>query len=524
MAASMQVRICPASLPPPMASNAIVAPVSASASVSSFMKVGDVESTTCFAPILRRMSACSLLRTMLTSPMPSLMQILFSICPRLDAAAVCTSALWPSRRMVSVMPSAVSGLTNQDAPSADVVPAGKGRHSFTFRQRYCAYIAPPIIATVLPISAFAASDDPVLMTTPAPSLPTGMESSSRAAIARMPASGTLAVMTGCSLEPDAFAVLMSAAPTKSPRSDGLIGVASTRTTTSSGPGSGVGTFNKDISSSPAFLISERSCSPLLPSLITSSRSDFPGNSSASQRFQRRFSRVSGLLAQFLLDPQQLIVFRGAVGARERAGFDLAAVGRHCKVGDGRILGFAGAMRHDGGIARLERELDGGKGLGQGADLVDLDQDGIGAAVFDTVGQPLYVGDEEIVADQLAFAADHVGQLLPTVHIVFRHTVLDRHDRIARDEIGEVSGLLGTRAGLVLAAVNVIAVFEELGRGAVQRQHHVRSSLVAGLADRVHDKLERGIRGRKVRRKAPLVADIGVVAGPLQLAPQRMKNF
>src|SRR5450755_2983469 len=112
--------------------------------------------------------------------------------------------------MVSVMPSAVSGLTKHDAPSAAVVPAASGRHSLTLRQRYCAYIAPPIIATVLPISAFAASDDPVLITTPAPSLPTGMDSSSRAAIARIAASGTFAVMTGATLVPDALAELMSA--------------------------------------------------------------------------------------------------------------------------------------------------------------------------------------------------------------------------------------------------------------------------------------------------------------------------
>src|SRR5260221_11896368 len=55
----MQVRIWPASLPPPMASNASVAPVSTSALVRSSMKVGEVESTTYFAPILRRISACS---------------------------------------------------------------------------------------------------------------------------------------------------------------------------------------------------------------------------------------------------------------------------------------------------------------------------------------------------------------------------------------------------------------------------------------------------------------------------------
>src|ERR1700676_4388803 len=152
--------------------------------------------------------------------------------------------------MVSVMPSAVKGLTKQEAPSADVMPSGSGKHSATLRQRYCAYMAPPIIATVLPISAFAASDAPVLTTTPAPSLPTGIDSSSRPAIAFIAASGTLAVITGASLVPDALAVDISAAPTRSPRSDGLIGEASTRTTTSSGPGSGGGPLATASSSSP----------------------------------------------------------------------------------------------------------------------------------------------------------------------------------------------------------------------------------------------------------------------------------
>src|ERR1700720_2741390 len=147
--------------------------------------------------------------------------------------------------MVSVMASAVSGLTKQEAPSAALVPGGNGRHSLTRSVRYCAYIAPPIIATVRPINAFAASDDPVLTTTPAPSLPTGIDSSSRAAMALIAASGTFAVTTGASLVPDAFAVVMSAAPTSSPRSDGLIGEASTRTTTSSAAGSGTGTLASD---------------------------------------------------------------------------------------------------------------------------------------------------------------------------------------------------------------------------------------------------------------------------------------
>ena len=80
----------------------------------------------------RRIFVCSALRTMFTSWMPSFKQILFSIWPRFDAAAVWTSAVWPSRRIVSIMPRAVSGLTKQDAPSAAVVPAGSCRQSAAF--------------------------------------------------------------------------------------------------------------------------------------------------------------------------------------------------------------------------------------------------------------------------------------------------------------------------------------------------------------------------------------------------------
>src|SRR5260370_37190363 len=101
------------------------------------------------------------------------------------------------------------------------MPAGSGSDSATFRQRYCRYMAPPIMATVLTIRALAASNDPVLTTTPAPSLPTGIDSSSRPAMALIDASGTFAVTTGESLVPDCFAVDISAAPTRRPRSVGF---------------------------------------------------------------------------------------------------------------------------------------------------------------------------------------------------------------------------------------------------------------------------------------------------------------
>ena len=195
---------------------------------------------------------------MLTSAMPSFRQMRCSIWPRFDAAAVCTRAVWPSRFMVSTMPSAVSGLTKDDAPSAGVASSGSRRHWSAAITRYCAYIAPPITATVLPSRACAAGELPASTTTPAPSLPTGIDSPRRPAIAFMPASGTRAVTTGRAGVPDTAAVVMSAAPKSRPRSDGLIGAASSRTTTSSVPGVATVTSARLTSSSPDGVMRERS--------------------------------------------------------------------------------------------------------------------------------------------------------------------------------------------------------------------------------------------------------------------------
>ena len=57
------------------------------------------------------------------------------------------------------------------------------------------------------------------------------------------------------------AVAISAPPNSRPRSDGLMGAASTFTTTSSGPGAGVSTCANDSSRTPSEVINERNCSP-----------------------------------------------------------------------------------------------------------------------------------------------------------------------------------------------------------------------------------------------------------------------
>src|SRR5438876_2601803 len=48
--------------------------------------------------------------------------------------------------------------------------------------------------------------------------------------------------------------------------------------------------------------------------------------------------VSGGLAQLLLDPQKLVVFRRSLAPGKGAGLDLARIGGNREVGDGGVLG------------------------------------------------------------------------------------------------------------------------------------------------------------------------------------------
>ena len=154
-----------------------------------------------------------------------------------------------------------------------MVPAGSGWQSRAFSRRYCAYIEPPTIDTSLPLSACAASEEPDLTTVPAPSLPTGSDSPRRVARNGRAAADTGAVTFTPSPLPLDVAFVRSAGPVSRPRSDGLIGVASTLTTTWSGPGSGTSTRASDSSSRPSVEIRERSCSP--DSFVASLMSDLP---------------------------------------------------------------------------------------------------------------------------------------------------------------------------------------------------------------------------------------------------------
>src|ERR1051326_66003 len=130
-------------------------------------------------------------------------------------------------------------------------------------------------------------------------------------------------------------------------------------------------------------------------------------------------------AKLLFDAQQLVVLVNAFAAGGRARLDLSRVGADGEIGDGRVLSFPGAMRNDAGKACLASELHGLQGLGDAADLVDLDQDRVRGALSDAPLQAFHISYEQVIADKLDAIAEAPGQLAPTVPVVFGQAILDR---------------------------------------------------------------------------------------------------
>src|SRR5688572_28488894 len=79
---------------------------------------------------------------------------------------------------------------------------------------------------------------------------------------------------------------------------------------------------------------------------------------SQRRFEDRFPREEGRVAQFFFNAQELVVLGHAVAARGRSGLDLARVRGHGQVGDRGVLGLAGAVRDDGAVAGAFAHLDG----------------------------------------------------------------------------------------------------------------------------------------------------------------------
>ena len=175
------------------------------------------------------------------------------------------------------------------------------------------------------------------------------------------------------------------------------------------------------------------------------------------------------------------------------------------------------MRRDAAIAGCGRDRHGIQRLGDGANLVQLHQQGIAHSLGNALLENRQVGDEDVVADQLHLVAELLGQQLPAGPIRFGQAVLDRDHGILpcpvgphRDHGGRVKGALARSLEIVSSVAGV-----ELAGRRVEGDEHVLAGLVARLADGFHHHVERVAVRFEIGCEAALVADAGGEAPAFQ---------
>ena len=210
------------------------------------------------------------------------------------------------------------------------------------------------------------------------------------------------------------------------------------------------------------------------------RESFQSSSEIILALQGGAAAEAGGVLELLFDSEQAVVFGDAVGTAGRTGLDLTGVERHREISDRRIFGFARTVGDHRGPTCFVGHLDGGHGLGQSADLIELDEHRIGDPPVDALGYDLRVGHEQIVADHLDAVADGAHQSVPAVPVALRETVLDGDDGKVIDQVGvDLDHLLGGEADPAFAGEVVLSVGEELGC----RRVHGQADLIARECNR-----------------------------------------
>mmetsp|Transcript_29550 Transcript_29550/g.94036 ORF Transcript_29550/g.94036 Transcript_29550/m.94036 type:complete len:452 (+) Transcript_29550:172-1527(+) len=233
--------------------------------------------------------------------------------------------------------------------------------------------------------------------------------------------------------------------------------------------------------------------------------------------------VGRLGTQLLLDAQELVVLGEALRAAGRARLDLAGAQSDGQVGNGGVLGLARAMGAHDTPARLLAHLDRVDRLGDGPDLVHLEQQRVARLVVDGLPDARHVGDGEVIADDLAGPADVGRHLGPRRPVVLVERVFDGDDGEVlaerRVEVGKLDAShleVGRLLGLGVPGAEVVAVLafdEELGR------RHVHPDLALALVPRSLDSLHHQLQtGAGIARgsEPALVADRGGVTAKLLL--------
>lgn len=121
--------------------------------------------------------------------------------------------------------------------------------------------------------------------------------------------------------------------------------------------------------------------------------------------------------QRLRDPQSFVPLGHSFGTGERSDLQLRHTPTDSEMDDAGVLRLAGARRDDGTETGLSGHVEGPFGFGNRTRLVRLDENRVAGAALGGGGDPVGVGDEVVVADDLDLLADGPGEAFDADSVV-----------------------------------------------------------------------------------------------------------
>ena len=221
--------------------------------------------------------------------------------------------------------------------------------------------------------------------------------------------------------------------------------------------------------------------------------------------------VDGVLTELLLDAEDLVELGKTLGTGRSTGLDLAGTETDSNVSNGDILGLTGAVGDHDTPAVGVGVLGGLDGLGESADLVDLEEEGVARLELNGLLDAQGVGNGQVITDNLEVGG--LVEVAPGLPIILSEGVLDGDNGVLGSkllvQVGEL--LVGDPLGGVAIGVLEVEVvllllgLVELAGGNVHGDRHLAS--VAGLLNGIGNEVKSLLGGLNIGSDTTLVADV-----------------
>ncbi len=172
------------------------------------------------------------------------------------------------------------------------------------------------------------------------------------------------------------------------------------------------------------------------------------------------------------------------------------------------------MGQDRSIARAVRDVDRVESLAECSDLIDLDEDRIGASLGDASLQKFWICHEQVIAHDLNFRSERRCERLPSCPIALGESIFDRTNRPLRAPgLPESNHFVAREDALGITLEEAVALLAarprflgEFARGGIEADENLATEVVACNFDGARDEIKRFFVALEIRCEAALVAD------------------